>query len=131
MSRLPKPPGGEFVKTAHQRVVAFVLDALVLAFILCGWAGVVFVLQPFGHRQWSLVAVGAALAAVTLRIRRGRRLAVDQLAAKERMFGRSLRLGWRVVGAGLACWLGLILWSAISPGGAIPPAKSNPEAIGF
>ena len=47
----------------------------------------------------------------------------------ERLFGRSLWLGRSIVASALSCWVGLIGWSALSPGGAIPPLKSNPEAI--
>ena len=106
-----------------------VATTLLAALILGAWAWVVFVFQPFGDRHWTLVAVAAILAMVTVRIRRGPQLGTGPVTPPERLFGRSLSLGRRVLAAALACWLGLILWSAISPGGATPPAKSNPEAI--
>ena len=40
-----------------------------------------------------------------------------------------MRLAAWVSATALACWFGLIVWSAVSSGGALPPAKSNPDAI--
>jgi endonuclease/exonuclease/phosphatase family metal-dependent hydrolase len=130
MIRLPELPRRGFVHNAlWQKVAVLVSTALVVALMLCGLAWAVFVFQPFGDRHWSLVAVAATLAAVTVKFRRGRDQPTDQITSPERLFGRSLRLGRRVLASALACWLALIVWSAVSPGGAMPPAKSNPAAI--
>ena len=102
---------------------------IALAVLLCAWAWAVFVLQPFGHRQWTLITVLALLAPIIAGIGRRRRLAAETPTRLERILGRSLWLGWSVLAGALAGWLGLIGWSAMSPGGAIPPAKSNPRAI--
>ena len=115
--------------TAQRRVVAMVAATIALAVLSSAWAWAVFVLQPFGNRQWVSVTVLALLVAVAAGLRRRRRIATETPTRLERTFGRSLWLGRSVVAGALACWLGLIGWSAISPGGAIPPAKSNPDAI--
>ena len=82
--------------------------------------GVVFTLQPFGHRGWTFAAAFAALAWLAW----GLRQPVPPEAA--RSVGRLTR---RVLVAGLSVWLGLIAWSALSPGGPMPPPKANPDAL--
>jgi endonuclease/exonuclease/phosphatase family metal-dependent hydrolase len=125
-----KIQGVEFVAGAPQRrVVAAVRATLAHAVLLCGWAWAVFVLQPFGHRQWTLITILVLLFGLVTVTRRGRRLAAETPTRLERIFGRSLWLGRSVLAGALACWLGLIGLSAMSPGGALPLAKSNPVAI--
>jgi endonuclease/exonuclease/phosphatase family metal-dependent hydrolase len=113
----------------RRRAVAIVRATIAFAVFLSVWAWAVFVLQPFGHRQWTVITVAVPLFALVVRIRRGRRLAAETPTRLEGIFGRSLWLGRSVLAGALACWLGLIAWSAMSPGGAIPPAKSNSVAI--
>jgi endonuclease/exonuclease/phosphatase family metal-dependent hydrolase len=121
----------EFVQDGlRAKVVAIVLAAFALAVFIAAWACVVFVAQPFGNRQWHLITVGIALAAVTVGIWRSRgRSTVQPKKPVERIFGRSIWLVQSVFWGALACWLGLIVWSAACPGGEIPPPKSNPLAI--
>ncbi len=102
---------------------------IALTVLLGAWAWAVFALQPFGHRQWTLITVLALLAPIIAGIGRRRRLAAETPTRLERILGRSLWLGRSVLAGALAGWLGLIGWSAMSPGGAIPPAKLNPRAI--
>ena len=120
----------EFVqRTTREKVIAIDRVTFALAVLFGGWTCLVFVFQPFADRQWHLVAVGIALAAVTADLGRGRGRSMVQPKPLERMFGRSLWLGKSFVWGALAAWLGLLAWSAVSPGGAIPPAKSDPVAI--
>ena len=62
-------------------------------------------------------------------LRPGSRLATAPPLHLERILGRSLWLGKSVVAGALGCWLGLIVWSAISSGGPLPAANANPAAI--
>jgi endonuclease/exonuclease/phosphatase family metal-dependent hydrolase len=130
MIRLPNILSRGFLPgNSRQRAVALVPATIASAIFLGVWAWAVFVLQPFGHRQWTLITVAVPLFALVTGFRRGRRLATETPTRLERIFGRSLWLGRSIVAGALAGWLGLIGWSATSPGGAIPPAKSNPVAI--
>jgi endonuclease/exonuclease/phosphatase family metal-dependent hydrolase len=116
-------------ETRKRRVLAIVAATIALAILVSAWAWAVFVLQPFGHRQWAFITVLALLVATVAGVRRGRKLTTETPTRLERIFGRSLWLERSFLAGALACWLGLSAWSAISPGGAIPPAKSNPDAI--
>jgi endonuclease/exonuclease/phosphatase family metal-dependent hydrolase len=120
----------EFVQGAlRAKIVAIVLATFALAVFIAASACVVFVAQPFGNRQWQLIAVGIALAAVTAGLFRSGGRSMGHPKSLERIFGRSLWLGKSFVWGSLASWLGLLAWSAVCPGGAIPPAKSDPAAI--
>jgi endonuclease/exonuclease/phosphatase family metal-dependent hydrolase len=128
--RPPKIQGVEFVAGAPQRrVVAAVRATLAHAVLLCGWAWAVFVLQPFGNRQWVLFTVLAFLAALVVAMPHGRRFSTKSPSRLERILSRTGWMGWSALAGALVCWLGLIVWSAVSRGGAIPPARSNPMAI--
>ena len=108
-----------------------IIPTLVAPVILTGgWAGAVFVFQPYGQRTWTLVAVAAVLASLVLvlRPRPGLRVAL-RWPRVEWSLGGSLRLGRVTLIVGLTCWLGLIAWSSWSPGGALPPPKSDPDVI--
>lgn len=76
-------------------------------------AGASFVFQPFGRRAWTSGVVLALLAASAWSLRRG---------------GRAIGTR-RALVAGLAAWLALIGWSALSPGGPMPPPKADPASI--
>src|SRR5215472_9017245 len=100
-----------------------IIPTLVAPVILAGgWAGAVFVFQPYGQRTWALVAIAAVLASLVLvlRPRPGLR-AVLRLPRVDWPLGGSLRLGRTTLIVVLTCWLGLIAWSSWSPGGALPP----------
>jgi endonuclease/exonuclease/phosphatase family metal-dependent hydrolase len=120
----------EFVRgTLREKVIAIGRATFALAMLFGGWTYGVFVFQPFGNRQWQLIAVGIALAAVTAGLCRSGGRSMAHPNSLERIFGRSLWLGKCFVWGSLASWLGLLAWSAVCPGGAIPPAKSDPVAI--
>jgi len=108
---------------------AIILSIIALLVLLSGWAWAVFVLQPFGHREWAFATIAVILAGVFAVLRRGLRRAIDPPRPSKWFLGRPHVLSGRVLAGALACWLGLIAWSGFAPGGVIPPAKSKPEAI--
>jgi endonuclease/exonuclease/phosphatase family metal-dependent hydrolase len=99
-----------------------------LALIVAVSAVVVFVFQPFGQRQWTSGAILAVLVWLAMGFRR----AASNDAAKPdgRRFRWRIGHGMRVfLIAELTAWLALIAYSAASPGGLMPPPKSDPAAI--
>src|SRR5262249_34975801 len=95
-----------------------------------GWASAVFVFQPYGHRGWAFATIAAFLAWLLMGFRvRSDRSAHASSGLVGRLFGRPPRPGKIVLGGALSCWLGLIAWSSLSSGGAMPPPKSNSDTI--
>jgi endonuclease/exonuclease/phosphatase family metal-dependent hydrolase len=95
-----------------------------------GGAGAVFVLQPYGQRTWTFLAVAAVLASLALSLRPGSGpWGALRFSRAERPLGGSLRFGRTTLIAVLTCWLGLIAWSGWSPGGALPAPQSDPDVI--
>jgi endonuclease/exonuclease/phosphatase family metal-dependent hydrolase len=89
----------------------------------------IFVLQPFGDREEALATITLALGVLLFgpRIRR----ASPELRREEGRLQRtsSLELARKTLIGVCACWLGLIVWSALSRGGAMPAPKAIPSAI--
>jgi hypothetical protein len=106
-----------------------VLHSGALVLLSGGWFAAAFVLQPFGQRQWAFATVALALvwSLVGLDPKPGQ--AVAHSTGSERIVGRTLFPERLVLAGALACWLGLILFSALSPGGETPRAPANPNAI--
>jgi endonuclease/exonuclease/phosphatase family metal-dependent hydrolase len=105
-----------------------ILRGIAFVLALAALAGGVFVLQPFGQRGWTFGAICAALAWLVAGLwRRSPVVAAGPGGVP------SLRRGGRLtracLAAGLVAWLALIAWSAFSPGGDLPPPKSEPAAI--
>jgi endonuclease/exonuclease/phosphatase family metal-dependent hydrolase len=103
------------------------LVALVILFIL--WAAAVFVLQPFGHRGGHFAVVATFLAGLVLC--RWRALGPTPIRARGpgHPAARVLALCGTWLISGLACWLGLIAWSAVSTGGVLPSPKSDSRTV--
>ncbi len=112
----------------RQWLVSGALRVFGLIAALAGWAWGVFALQPFGDRGWIFGAILAALVWLAWGLRRRAPLAAAGPGA-----GPSLQRGSRTMRAllvaGLAVWLALIVWSALSPGGLTPTPKSDPASI--
>ncbi len=108
-------------ETSRPARIVFTLRALAST----GWA--VFLLQPFGHRQWAFTTIAGILASVVL----GPWLTARSRARPPgaRHVGSSLLSRRRLLIGGLACWLGLIVWSSLSAGGIMPRSKSDSGAI--
>jgi len=117
---------GGHIGPRHKAIVLSIISLLVL---LGSWTWAVFVLQPFGHREWAFTTVSVILAGLVAVLWRGRRRATrPPLLVKGGLASWRLLSG-KVLAAALTCWLGLIVWSEFAPGGSMPPAKSNPDAI--
>src|SRR5207253_172627 len=81
----------------------------------------------FGYVWWAFAAVAMVLAWLLW----PRRKSAPAVAptGRQKWFRRVLGVGRKLlVGLGL-CWLGLIVWLALCPGGASPPPKADPALI--
>jgi len=126
----PKIPGEEFVRGAHEPGVVAIVPATIVHFVLlCGWAWSVFVFQPYGHRQWALITIALVQVWLVAGLPPSITLATVRPTWLERVLGHSLWLGRSVLAGTLTCSLGLIVWSALSSAGAMPPAKSDPANV--
>jgi endonuclease/exonuclease/phosphatase family metal-dependent hydrolase len=106
-----------------------VLTILELFVLLAASAAAVFFLQPYGQRIWTALALSALMAfALLLGHPRFGQFVPPVLRTSQRK-SRFRRLNAHVFIAALACWLGLIAWSSLSAGGAMPPRKSDPRII--
>jgi endonuclease/exonuclease/phosphatase family metal-dependent hydrolase len=118
--------------TGRLRILtAVALTILELVVLLAASAGAVFFFQPYGQRIWTAIALSACLALVLLmgHPRWGQFLPPFLRAGTRK--ARSRRLHTNVFIAALAFWLGLIAWSSLSAGGAMPRGKSDPRMIRF
>jgi endonuclease/exonuclease/phosphatase family metal-dependent hydrolase len=119
-----------FVQGAPAPRVIVIVPATIVHFIMVlGWAWAVFTFQPYGNRQWAAATIALVLVYVAVRLNWNTQLARKPPTPAERVFGRSLWLGRSMLAGVLACWLALVVWSAFSCGGALPPAKSERAAI--
>jgi endonuclease/exonuclease/phosphatase family metal-dependent hydrolase len=104
------------------------LSTLKLGSILATSGLLIFVFQPFGDRLWVFLVVGAAIGIVLFAFRGAGRADVRSTHGTEYK-RRGLGATRGAIAAALACWMGLILVSALSPGGRWPPPKGNLAAI--
>ena len=89
----------------------------------------IFFFQPYGERQWISLALAAIMGGLILAHRRKRVESILTVSrAGPNVYGL-LRPAAKVVIGVLGGWLALIGWSSLSPGGSMPPAKSQPEII--
>jgi endonuclease/exonuclease/phosphatase family metal-dependent hydrolase len=112
----------------RRRLVSGTLRGIGLIAVLAGCAWSVFALQPFGDRGWTFGAIFAASAWLAT----GLRGAAPPEAARTRGVPTLRGVGHTTrafLVAGLAAWMALIAWSAFTPGGPMPPPKSDPAAI--
>jgi endonuclease/exonuclease/phosphatase family metal-dependent hydrolase len=119
----------EQTQPSQGRALGAIMSAIAALLAVCGgcsWA--IFMLQPFGDRAWTFAPVCLLLAALALGARRTKRAARAALRNGV-IFGRSFGLAGGVLICTLICWLGLLGWSSLSPGGTTPPSKSDPGAI--
>jgi endonuclease/exonuclease/phosphatase family metal-dependent hydrolase len=107
-----------------------IIPTLILPLVLLvAWAGAVFVFQPFGQRGWAFATIAAILAGLVLWIRPWLRVLTAPSGELDRARGQSLRIARTVLIVALACWLGLIGWSSLSPGGVMPLAKADTGVV--
>ena len=90
--------------------------------------GMVF-LPVFGHIGWALVAIAGVLAWLVVDMLRKRQAGLAPPTGRSAWFRLILGLA-RIVFIGLlACWLALIVWLLVCPGGPAPPLKDEPALI--
>lgn len=108
-------------------LLAFGLTAMGLTLLLAACLLAIAGLPAFGYVWWAFALVAVILVGLVRR-----RQPVPEAPAptgRQRWF-RRLRGGARKLFIGmLTCWLGLILWSALCPGGPSPPPKADPALI--
>jgi endonuclease/exonuclease/phosphatase family metal-dependent hydrolase len=108
-------------------VLAMVLATIAFAVLLLLCILAIAFLPAFGFIWWTFAAVAVVLACLVLR--RKRPAGSVALTGRQRWF-RRVRGGMRLVFiAVLGCWLGLIVWLAICPGGAAAVPKGDPAFI--
>jgi endonuclease/exonuclease/phosphatase family metal-dependent hydrolase len=85
-----------------------------------------FVLQPFGRRGLLFATVATVVASLRADdlARLGRRV-VWRTDGWWEPWHKARPLSGALTGV-LTCWLGLIAWSSLSPGGSVPPPKADP-----
>ncbi|MCI0460391.1 MAG: endonuclease/exonuclease/phosphatase family protein [Gemmataceae bacterium] len=108
--------------------MAAALTALGLLALLGGLAYAIFALHPFGHDVLLAAGVGALLVGLIVGPRLRARRQGAALARRShlgRVFGGARGLFVLL----LACWLGLLGWSRVSPGGPPPEPKADPTSI--
>jgi hypothetical protein len=86
-------------------------------------------LSAFGYAWWTFAAVAAIEAWLVLGLRLKPKPGRQSLTSRQRWFRRVIGLGRLLLIGVLACWLGLIIWSAVCPGGSDPAAKTDPSLI--
>src|SRR5260370_33923156 len=113
------------------RSAAAVLAAIVclLGLVALFAVAVVHPLNSFGHQLPVGVAVGIVLVGLILGPRRLPGLRGGASPGCPSRIHRLLGHARKAVILALACWLGLISWSAVSPAGPMPPPKSDPSSI--
>jgi endonuclease/exonuclease/phosphatase family metal-dependent hydrolase len=111
------------------KYAAVALTIVKLIVVLAASAAAVFFLQPYGQRVWTALALSACLALVFLMGHpRFGQFVPPFLRTDQRKVGFR-RVNTIVFTAAVACWLGLIAWSSLSAGGAMPPGKPDPRMI--
>jgi endonuclease/exonuclease/phosphatase family metal-dependent hydrolase len=110
-------------------LLALALTVAGLTVLLGACLAGVAALPALGHGGWAFAAVAALLAWLVLGPRLRPRPGVASPTPRQTC-GRRLRGVARVLFAVvLACWLGLIAWSALSRGGPPPAPKADPALI--
>jgi endonuclease/exonuclease/phosphatase family metal-dependent hydrolase len=90
--------------------------------------GIAF-LPPLGHIGWAFAALSAILVSLLVGFFRKSKPDAAPPTSRQRWFRRVLASARIVFIAVLMCWLGLIVWLWVGPGGPAPPAKADPDWI--
>ena len=106
-----------------RRILAGVLKAAGIAAILGISALAIFFCQPYGERQWISLALAAMMVGLIPALRRKRTESIATVPGVVPSAPRFLRLTGTVLFGVLGGWLVLIGWSAMSPGGPMPPGE--------
>jgi endonuclease/exonuclease/phosphatase family metal-dependent hydrolase len=98
-----------------------------VALLALGVAGIVALPAFCAHGWWAFAAAALALAWLVWQSRR--RSAAEAASRRRLWLLRLLGLGKGLFAGLLACWLGLILWWELAPGGPMPEAKADPALV--
>jgi endonuclease/exonuclease/phosphatase family metal-dependent hydrolase len=112
-----------------RKCVAVLLALTEIFLLLAASAAAAFFLQPYGQRIWLSLVLGASLAIIIIASRTILRKSASSVTRIRARFTGPVRLGANVLGGTLIGWLGLIGWSSLSAGGAMPPGKSDAQII--
>src|SRR5262249_53901740 len=103
-------------------LLAMALAAMAFVGLLGACAVGIVGLPDLGHVWGTSATVGVIETWLALSLRRKPKAALRSLPARQRWFHRISGLGRLSLIGLLACWLGLIVWSAQCRGGPAPPA---------
>jgi endonuclease/exonuclease/phosphatase family metal-dependent hydrolase len=109
-------------------LLALALTALGLVVLLGLCLVAIAALPALGHGWWVFGMVAALLAWLLLHPR-GKPVPADLVTGRRRWLRRLLGLTRKLFIGVLACWLGLMAWSVLCPGGPTPPPKAGPGLI--
>src|SRR5262249_581098 len=110
-------------------LLALALTVTGLAALLGACAVGIAGLPAFGHLGWTFAAAAAILVCLVRGPPPKPEPGPPPPTGRQRWSRRLLGLGRWLLIAVLACWLGLIAWSAVCPGGPDPAAKADPALI--
>lgn len=110
-------------------LLALALTAVGLLLLLAAVGVAVFFVGTLGFGWLAFVAVALALLTLLAAPRLRRRAATVPPTGRRRWLGRLLKAGRLTFATLLAGWLGLMAWSGLSAGGAMPAPKSEPGAV--
>jgi endonuclease/exonuclease/phosphatase family metal-dependent hydrolase len=108
-------------------VLAITLTAIAFVLLLTVCVAAAAFLPAFGYVWWAFGAIAVVLAWL-LWPRRKPEPAVPS-TGRQVWFRRILGLGRKLMIGLLVCWLGLIVWLTLCPGGPSPPPKADPALI--
>jgi endonuclease/exonuclease/phosphatase family metal-dependent hydrolase len=118
VSEIPKPT-----------LLKIILTVMGFFSLLVGCAGMIYALQPNGHHGWAFIAVAIFLTRLLFDLPPRRPLLIARLAGGDAFLRGAFGLARKMLVAVLVCWLGLMAWAALSPGGAAPAPKTDPAMI--
>jgi endonuclease/exonuclease/phosphatase family metal-dependent hydrolase len=118
---------GQEVREPTLPALVLTVTGLVVLLGVCGAA--MIALPAWGYTGWVFVGLAALLGWLVLGLRRKPGAGAALPSARQK-WSRRVRVVGRWVFAGvLACWLGLIAWSGLCPGGPRPAPKADPALI--
>jgi endonuclease/exonuclease/phosphatase family metal-dependent hydrolase len=110
-------------------LLAVVLTMAGFAVLLAVCIVAIASLPAFGYIWWTVAAVATILASLVVSLRLHPQRGSTSPTGRQRWFRRIHVWARLLLIVVLACWLGLIVWSALCPGGAVPAAKADPALI--
>jgi endonuclease/exonuclease/phosphatase family metal-dependent hydrolase len=114
-----------------QEPTLFAFSLTVTAFlVLLGVCLVAMASVPeFGYLGWTFAALSALWVWLVLGRRRQRRPGSPTPTGRQRWFRRIVGVARLLFLGVLTCWLGLIGWLALAPGGPAPPPRADPALV--